>query len=64
MCVRDQGGNARMTPAGRQADGIAPRQTRFRFLPERVGAGGELTGEGAYDCDGVFVDQPIPRARS
>ena len=28
----------------------------FWFFPEGVGAEGELTGKGAYDCAGVFVD--------
>ncbi len=56
MWVRDKGSNARMTLAGRQADIIAPGRARFWFFPDGVGAEGELTGRGAYDCAGVFVD--------
>ena len=56
MWVRDKGSNPRMTLAGRQADIIAPGRARFWFFPDGVGAEGELTGRGAYDCAGVFVD--------
>jgi AraC family transcriptional regulator len=56
MWVRDKGSNARMILAGRPADSIAPGRARFWFFPEGVGAEGELTGRGAYDCGGVFVD--------
>jgi len=56
MWVRDKGSDARMTFAGRPADCIAPGRARFWFFPEGVGAEGELTGRGAYDCAGVFVD--------
>ena len=56
MWVRDKGSNARMTLAGRPADIIAPGRARFWFFPDGVGAEGELTGRGAYDCAGVFVD--------
>lgn len=56
MWVRDKGGNARMTMAGQESDSIAPGRAKFWFLPEGAGAEGELTGRGAYDCGGVFVE--------
>jgi AraC-like DNA-binding protein len=56
MWVRDKGSDARMTVAGRQAGRIAPGRANFWFFPEGVGAEGRLTGRGAYDCAGVFVD--------
>jgi AraC-like DNA-binding protein len=56
MWVRDKGSNAKLTLAGRQSDGITPGRPSFWFFPEGVDAHGELTGKGAYDCAGVFVD--------
>ena len=56
MWVRDKGSNARITLAGRQPDIVAPGRANFWFFPEGVDAQGELTGKGAYDCAGVFVD--------
>ena len=56
MWVRDKGSNARITVAGRQSDPIASGRARFWFFPEGVGADGEVTGKGAYDCAGVFID--------
>jgi AraC family transcriptional regulator len=56
MWVRDKGSNAKFTLAGRQSDSIAPGRANFWFFPEGVDAHGELTGKGAYDCAGVFVD--------
>jgi AraC-like DNA-binding protein len=56
MWVRDKGGNARFTLAGRQSDSITPGRANFWFFPEGSDAHGELTGKGAYDCAGVFVD--------
>ena len=56
MWVRDKGSNARVTMAGRHADTIAPGRANFWFFPEGVGAEGEVTGKGAYDCAGIFVD--------
>ena len=56
MWVRDKGSNARITLAGRQPDIIAPGRANFWFFPEGIDAQGELTGKGAYDCAGVFVD--------
>jgi AraC-like DNA-binding protein len=56
MWVRDKGSNARFTLAGRESDSIAPGRANFWFFPEGVDAHGELTGKGAYDCAGVFVD--------
>ncbi len=54
--VRDKGRNARITVTGHQSDGIAPGRTRFWFFPGGFGAEGQLTGRGAYDCAGVFVE--------
>lgn len=56
MWVRDKGSDARMTMAGRRSDTIAPGRANFWFFPEGVDAEGELTGKGAYDCAGVFID--------
>jgi AraC-like DNA-binding protein len=56
MWVRDKGSDARIIVAGRQAGPIAPGRANFWFFPEGVGAEGEVTGKGAYDCAGVFVD--------
>jgi AraC-like DNA-binding protein len=56
MWVRDKGSNARFTFAGRQSDNIAPGRANFWFFPEGTDAHGQLTGKGAYDCAGVFVD--------
>jgi AraC-like DNA-binding protein len=56
MWVRDKGSNAQITVAGRRSDLVAPGRARFWFFPEGVGADGEVTGKGAYDCAGVFVD--------
>ena len=56
MWVRDKGSNARFTLAGRQSDSITPGRANFWFFPEGSDAHGELTGKGAYDCAGVFVD--------
>jgi AraC-like DNA-binding protein len=56
MWVRDKGSNAKFTLAGRQSDNIAPGRANFWFFPEGSDAHGELTGKGAYDCAGVFVD--------
>ncbi len=56
MWVRSTGGNAKFTLAGRQSDGIAPGRASFWFFPEGSDAHGELTGKGAYDFAGVFVD--------
>ena len=56
MWVCDKGSNARFTLAGRQSDGITPGRANFWFFPEGSDAHGELTGKGAYDCAGVFVD--------
>ncbi len=54
--VRDKGSNARITVAGGQADDIASGRANFWFFPEGVGAEGQVTGMGAYDCAGVSVD--------
>jgi AraC-like DNA-binding protein len=56
MWVRDKGSNAKFTLAGHQSDSIAPGRANFWFFPEGFDAHGELTGNGAYDCAGVFVD--------
>lgn len=56
MWVRDKGSNARMTIAGHQADSIAPGRAKFWFFPQGTRAEVELTGRGAYDCAGVFVE--------
>ena len=57
MWVRDKGSNAQFTlSGGRHTDHIAPGRARFWFFPEGVDAEGELTGKGAYDCAGVFID--------
>ena len=56
MWVRDKGNDARITVDGRQSDRIAPGRANFWFFPEGIGAEGELTGKGAYDCAGVFID--------
>jgi AraC family transcriptional regulator len=56
MWVRDKGSDARVTMGGRPCDRIAPGRANFWFFPEGVGAEGELTGKGAYDCAGVFID--------
>ncbi len=56
MWVRDKGSNARFSFAGRQSDSIAPGRANFWFFPEGFDGHGELTGKGAYDCAGVFVD--------
>lgn len=59
MWVRDKGSNARMTMAGHEADSIAPGRSKFWFFPEGAGAEVELTGRGAYDCAGVFVEPSL-----
>jgi AraC family transcriptional regulator len=56
MWVRDKGSNASITVAGRHTASIAPGRAKFWFFPEGVDSQGELTGKGAYDCAGVFVD--------
>ena len=56
MWMRDKGAQASMTLAGRQPDVIAPGRAHFWFFPEGADASGELTGKGAYDCAGVFID--------
>jgi AraC-like DNA-binding protein len=56
MWVRDKGSDARITMSGREADSIRPGRAKFWFFPEGVGAEGELTGKGAYDCAGVFIE--------
>ena len=56
MWVRDKGSNAMFTLAGRQSDSMTPGRANFWFFPEGSDAHGELTGKGAYDCAGVFVD--------
>lgn len=56
MWVRNKGSNARTTMAGQEPETILPGRARFWFCPEGAGAGAELTGRGAYDCAGVFVE--------
>jgi AraC family transcriptional regulator len=56
MWVRGKSSNGRITMAGREVDGIRPGRAKFWFFPEGTGAEGELTGRGAYDCAGVFVE--------
>ena len=56
MWVRDRGSDARFTLAGRQSDSIIRGRANLWFFPEGSDAHGELTGRGAYDCAGVFVD--------
>jgi AraC-like DNA-binding protein len=56
MWVRDNDHNARITLVGGESNSIAPGQAHFWFFPEGVDAQGELTGKGAYDCAGVFID--------
>ena len=56
MWVRDKGSNASITVAGQHTASIAPGRAKFWFFPEGVDAQGELTGRGAYDCAGVFID--------
>ena len=56
MWVRDKGSDARVTMGGRPCDRIAPGRANFWFFPEGVGAEGELTGKGAYDCAGADTD--------
>lgn len=56
MWVRDKGSNARMTVAGGHVGSIAPGRANFWFFPEGAGAQGQVTGKGAYDCAGVFIE--------
>jgi AraC-like DNA-binding protein len=56
MWVRDNGHNARITLANGASNRIAPGRANFWFFPEGVDAQGELTGKGAYDCAGVFIE--------
>lgn len=56
MWVRDRGSDARFTLAGRPSDSITRGRANLWFFPEGSDAHGELTGKGAYDCAGVFVD--------
>src|ERR1700722_6445211 len=56
MWVRDKGSDARFTWAGRQSDSTTLGRANLWFFPAGSDAHGELTGEGAYDCAGVFVD--------
>jgi hypothetical protein len=64
MCVWDKGGNARITVAGGEADNIAPGRANFWFFPEGVGAEGQVTGKGAYDCAGVSVNPSFLPSRT
>jgi AraC-like DNA-binding protein len=56
MWVRDKGCNARITMSGSETHSIRPGRAKFWFFPEGIDAQGELTGKGAYDCAGVFVE--------
>jgi AraC-like DNA-binding protein len=42
--------------AGGEPERISPGRANFWFFPEGIDARGEVTGKGAYDCAGVFVD--------
>jgi hypothetical protein len=64
MWVRDRGSDARFTWAGRPSDSITRGRANLWFFPEGSDAHGELTGKGAYDCAGVFVDPSFPPAHS
>lgn len=55
ICVRGKVGNMYLTSPG-QAESAAPGTANFWFFPEGVGAQGELTSKGVYDCAGIFVD--------
>jgi AraC-like DNA-binding protein len=56
MWLRNKGSNARITMAGQDPENILPGRARFWFCPEGAGVEAELTGRGAYDCVGVFVE--------
>jgi AraC-like DNA-binding protein len=56
MWVRDKSRNTRITMAGCSGDNIAPGRANFWFFPEGVDAQGQVTGKGAYDCAGVFIE--------
>ena len=56
MWVRDKGSDTRITMAGQPADSLTPGRANLWFFPEGIDAQGRVTGRGAYDCAGVFVD--------
>jgi len=56
MWVRGKDTHARAMAGGRQNGRIAPGRVQLWFFPEGIGAEGQLTGKGAYDCAGIFVD--------
>lgn len=53
--VRDKASNARVTMAGSTTENTCSGPANFWFFPEGVGAEGELNGNAANDCVGVFV---------
>jgi AraC-like DNA-binding protein len=53
--VRDKASNARVTVAGRKTENECSGPANIWFFPEGVGAEGELTGNAANYCVGVFV---------
>jgi AraC-like DNA-binding protein len=55
LWVRDKASNARITMAGDKTQGTCSGCANFWFFPEGVGAEGELRGNVANDCVGVFV---------
>ena len=56
LCVSDKGSQARITVAGRAAEDVAPGLANFWFFPAGVGAHGEVTGNGRFDCAAITVD--------
>jgi AraC family transcriptional regulator len=59
MWVRDKGSKARFTMAGSRPEPVIPGRGHFWFFPEGSDARGEVTGQGDYDCAGVFVDPTV-----
>ena len=59
MWVRDKGSKAQFTLAGARPEPVAAGRAHFWFFPEGSYARGEVTGEGGYDCAGVFVDPAV-----
>jgi AraC-like DNA-binding protein len=56
MWIHDRGSNARITYTGGSAATLAQGRSNCWYFPEGVGADGEVTADGAYDCAAISVD--------
>jgi AraC-like DNA-binding protein len=59
MWIRDRGMKARFSVAGGAPEPVTPGHANYWFFPEGTDAHGEVTGQGSYDCAGVFVDPAV-----